>query len=65
MGVQGDSVKIECASFAIPKLDQITWTFEGREIDAIHDQVSDQFSLLFERGRDLYKEILKKSYYIF
>ncbi|CAH2061858.1 unnamed protein product, partial [Iphiclides podalirius] len=37
-GSQGDSVNIECAAFSIPRIDNIIWTFEGSEIDAMHDQ---------------------------
>ncbi|KAJ0170539.1 hypothetical protein K1T71_013910 [Dendrolimus kikuchii] len=37
-GIQGDTVNIECASFAVPKLENIVWTFDGREIDALRDQ---------------------------
>ncbi|CAK1595000.1 unnamed protein product [Parnassius mnemosyne] len=37
-GSQGDSVNIECAAFSVPRIDNIIWTYEGREIDALHDQ---------------------------
>ncbi|XP_047541036.1 irregular chiasm C-roughest protein-like isoform X1 [Vanessa atalanta] len=37
-GSQGDTVNIECAAFAVPRIDNIVWTFEGKEIDTIHDQ---------------------------
>ncbi|XP_047509319.1 irregular chiasm C-roughest protein-like [Pieris napi] len=37
-GSQGDTVNIECAAFAVPKIDNIVWTFEGKEIDGVHDQ---------------------------
>ncbi|XP_063835341.1 irregular chiasm C-roughest protein [Ostrinia nubilalis] len=37
-GSQGDTVNIECAAFAVPRIDTIVWTFDGKEIDAIHDQ---------------------------
>ncbi|XP_053620769.1 irregular chiasm C-roughest protein-like isoform X2 [Plodia interpunctella] len=37
-GTQGDTVNIECAAFSIPRIDNIIWTFEGKEIDSIHDQ---------------------------
>lgn len=40
-GSQGDTVNIECAAFAIPRIDSIVWTFDGKEIDSLHDQVSD------------------------
>ncbi|KAM3968931.1 irregular chiasm C-roughest protein-like [Aphomia sociella] len=35
---QGDTMYIECAAISIPRIDFIIWTFEGREIDSIHDQ---------------------------
>lgn len=38
-GSQGDTVNIECAAFAVPRIDNIVWTFDGKEIDTIHDQV--------------------------
>ncbi|XP_028035173.1 irregular chiasm C-roughest protein-like [Bombyx mandarina] len=37
-GTQGDTVNIECAAFAVPRIDSIIWTFNGREIDSLHDQ---------------------------
>ncbi|KAJ2943111.1 hypothetical protein O0L34_g18801 [Tuta absoluta] len=37
-GSQGDTVNIECAAFAVPRIESIVWTFEGREIDSLHDQ---------------------------
>ncbi|XP_041985812.1 irregular chiasm C-roughest protein-like isoform X2 [Aricia agestis] len=37
-GSQGDAVHIECAAFSVPKIDNIVWTFEGKEIDTLHDQ---------------------------
>ncbi|GBP87754.1 Irregular chiasm C-roughest protein [Eumeta japonica] len=37
-GTQGDSVKVECAAFAIPRLESIVWLFDGKEIDSLHDQ---------------------------
>ncbi|XP_032524500.2 irregular chiasm C-roughest protein-like [Danaus plexippus] len=37
-GSQGDTVNIECAAFAVPRIDSIVWTFEGKEIDSLHDQ---------------------------
>ncbi|CAK1549212.1 unnamed protein product [Leptosia nina] len=36
-GSQGDTVNIQCAAFAVPKIDNIVWTFEGKEIDGVHD----------------------------
>lgn len=40
-GSQGDTVNIECAAFSVPRIDSIVWMFDGKEIDAIHDQVND------------------------
>ncbi|KAF9799001.1 hypothetical protein SFRURICE_011640, partial [Spodoptera frugiperda] len=37
-GVEGDSVRIECVSFAVPKPDYIVWTFEGTEINSYENQ---------------------------
>ncbi|XP_049882134.1 irregular chiasm C-roughest protein-like [Pectinophora gossypiella] len=37
-GSQGDTVNIECAAFAVPRIDSILWTFDGRDIDSLHDQ---------------------------
>ncbi|CAH0403755.1 unnamed protein product [Chilo suppressalis] len=37
-GSQGDTVNIECAAFSVPRIENIIWTFDGREIDSIHDQ---------------------------
>ncbi|CAH0718480.1 unnamed protein product, partial [Brenthis ino] len=37
-GSQGDTVNIECAAFSVPRIDNIVWTFEGKEIDTVHDQ---------------------------
>ncbi|XP_022828784.1 irregular chiasm C-roughest protein-like [Spodoptera litura] len=37
-GVEGDSVRIECVSFAVPKPDYIVWTFEGTEINSYQNQ---------------------------
>ncbi|KAL0810397.1 hypothetical protein ABMA28_010542 [Loxostege sticticalis] len=37
-GVEGDSVRIECASFSVPKPDYIMWTFGGSEINTFHNQ---------------------------
>lgn len=38
-GVEGDSVRIECVSFSVPKPDSIVWTFGGSEINSFHNQV--------------------------
>ncbi|XP_059045852.1 irregular chiasm C-roughest protein-like [Achroia grisella] len=37
-GVEGDSVRVECVSFSIPKPDYIIWTFAGGEINTFHNQ---------------------------
>ncbi|KPJ16356.1 Irregular chiasm C-roughest protein [Papilio machaon] len=37
-GSQGDSVNIECAAFSVPRIDNIYWSFEDKDIDAVHDQ---------------------------
>ncbi|XP_052747765.1 irregular chiasm C-roughest protein-like [Galleria mellonella] len=37
-GVEGDSVRVECVSFSIPKPDYIMWTFAGGEINTFHNQ---------------------------
>ncbi|XP_075987814.1 irregular chiasm C-roughest protein-like [Anticarsia gemmatalis] len=37
-GVEGDSVRIECVSFSVPKPDYIVWTFGGNEINSFHNQ---------------------------
>ncbi|XP_053620761.1 irregular chiasm C-roughest protein-like isoform X2 [Plodia interpunctella] len=37
-GVEGDSVRVECISFSIPKPDYIIWTFAGGEINTFHNQ---------------------------
>lgn len=34
-------MNIECAAFSVPRIDSIVWMFDGKEIDAIHDQVND------------------------
>lgn len=39
-GSQGDTVNIECAAFSVPRIDNIIWTFDGKEIDSVHDQVT-------------------------
>lgn len=47
-GSQGDTVNIECAAFAIPRIESIVWTFDGKEIDSLHDQVSDVKTVKFQ-----------------
>ncbi|XP_049882102.1 irregular chiasm C-roughest protein-like isoform X2 [Pectinophora gossypiella] len=37
-GVEGDSVRIECVSFSVPKPDYVMWTFGGMEINSFHNQ---------------------------
>ncbi|XP_060808034.1 irregular chiasm C-roughest protein [Amyelois transitella] len=37
-GVEGDSVRVECISFSIPKPDYIIWTYAGGEINTFHNQ---------------------------
>ncbi|KAJ0170541.1 hypothetical protein K1T71_013912 [Dendrolimus kikuchii] len=37
-GVEGDSVRIECISFAVPKPDYVMWTFGGHEINSYHNE---------------------------
>ncbi|CAH2061857.1 unnamed protein product, partial [Iphiclides podalirius] len=36
-GVEGDSVKIECISFSVPKPDFMIWTYGGNEINSFHN----------------------------
>ncbi|XP_022828505.1 irregular chiasm C-roughest protein-like isoform X2 [Spodoptera litura] len=36
-GMEGESVRIECAARSVPKPDDIRWYFEGREISVIQD----------------------------
>lgn len=36
-GMEGESVRIECAARSVPRPDDIRWYFEGREISAIQD----------------------------
>lgn len=38
-GVEGDSVKIECVAFSVPKPDYVLWSFDGVEINSFHNQV--------------------------
>lgn len=38
-GVEGDSVRIECVAFSVPKPDYIVWTFGGSELNSFHNQV--------------------------
>ncbi|KAI8433734.1 hypothetical protein MSG28_015721 [Choristoneura fumiferana] len=37
-GVEGDSVRIECISFSVPKPDYVLWTFAGNEINSYYNQ---------------------------
>ncbi|CAG4974956.1 unnamed protein product [Colias eurytheme] len=37
-GVEGDSVRIECISFSVPKPDLVMWAYEGNEINSFHNQ---------------------------
>ncbi|KAJ2943109.1 hypothetical protein O0L34_g18799 [Tuta absoluta] len=37
-GVEGDSVRIECIAFSVPKPDYVMWTFGGIEINSFHNQ---------------------------
>ncbi|CAH2987446.1 unnamed protein product [Chilo suppressalis] len=37
-GVEGDSVRVECVSFSVPKPDIIMWSFGGREINVFNNQ---------------------------
>lgn len=46
-GVEGDSVRIECVSFSVPKPDYIVWTFGGSEINSFHNQVIELLNLIF------------------
>jgi hypothetical protein len=32
-GLEGDTVRIECVAFAVPRPSKITWTHRGYEID--------------------------------
>ncbi|XP_063543466.1 irregular chiasm C-roughest protein-like [Cydia strobilella] len=37
-GVEGDSVRIECISFSVPKPDYVLWSFGGNEINSFYNQ---------------------------
>ncbi|XP_022125300.2 irregular chiasm C-roughest protein-like [Pieris rapae] len=37
-GIEGDSVRVECISFSVPKPDLVMWAFEGAEINSFHNQ---------------------------
>ncbi|XP_038217258.1 irregular chiasm C-roughest protein-like isoform X2 [Zerene cesonia] len=37
-GIEGDSVRIECISFSVPKPDLVIWAYEGNEINSFHNQ---------------------------
>ncbi|XP_072933879.1 irregular chiasm C-roughest protein-like isoform X2 [Epargyreus clarus] len=36
-GSEGENVRIECVALSVPKSDDVTWYFEGREISVIRD----------------------------
>lgn len=36
-GVQGDTLRLECAAFSVPKARHISWSFMGREINPTAD----------------------------
>ncbi|CAG5025008.1 unnamed protein product, partial [Parnassius apollo] len=36
-GVEGNSVRIECISFSVPKPDFVIWTFGGHELNSFHN----------------------------
>lgn len=36
-GVQGDTLRLECAAFSVPKARHISWSFMGREINPTSD----------------------------
>lgn len=33
-GLEGDTVRIECVAFAIPRPEKVTWTHHGYEVDS-------------------------------
>lgn len=37
-GIIGDTTRIECIAFSIPKARHVSWTFNGREINTNNDQ---------------------------
>lgn len=37
-GMEGEMVTIDCAALSVPKPDDISWFFNGREISVIHNQ---------------------------
>ncbi|XP_050679568.1 irregular chiasm C-roughest protein-like [Leptidea sinapis] len=37
-GVEGDSVRIECTSFSVPKPSHVIWAYQGNEINSFHNQ---------------------------
>ncbi|XP_028040413.1 irregular chiasm C-roughest protein-like [Bombyx mandarina] len=37
-GIEGDTVRIECISFSVPRPDFVMWTFGGHEITSFHNQ---------------------------
>ncbi|CAB3256032.1 unnamed protein product [Arctia plantaginis] len=48
-GVEGDSVRIECVSFSVPKPDYVMWTFGGNEINSFQNQ---EYAFLEETHTD-------------
>lgn len=65
-GSQGDTVNIECAAFAVPRIDNIIWTFDGKEIDSMHDQVRVQYnysSILQSVTRPEFIYVIPKVFY--
>lgn len=37
-GVRGDTLRLECSAFSVPKARHISWSFNGREIDTQTDR---------------------------
>ncbi|CAK1549214.1 unnamed protein product [Leptosia nina] len=37
-GLEGDTIRVECISFSVPKPDIVIWAFEGNEINSFHNQ---------------------------
>lgn len=37
-GARGDSVRLRCAAFSVPKARHVSWSYGGREIQAQHDR---------------------------
>lgn len=44
-GIIGDTTRIECVAFSVPKARHVSWTFNGREINTNNDQ---DYSILEE-----------------